>query len=106
MALDLTFYEAVPVAGQSENARGHGSIKLQRPWPISIQKIDSGRENAFKFYIISMQPDEIVHVMMPKSATLRRLSDGQRTQVNLTVTQLGGETPLMLWPYLKPKPSP
>jgi hypothetical protein len=106
MALDLTFYEAVPVAGQSENTRGHGPIKLQRPWPISIQKIDSGRENAFKFYVFSMLPDEIVHVTMPKSATLRRLSDGQRTDVNLTVTQLGGETPLMLWPHIRPKPSP
>jgi hypothetical protein len=106
MALDLTFYAAVPVPGQSENTRGHGPIKLQRPWPISIQTIDVGRENSFKFYIISMLPDEIVHVMMPKSATLRRLSDGQRTQVNLTVTQLGGETPLMLWPYFRPKPTP
>jgi hypothetical protein len=106
MTLNLTFYAAVPVAGQSENTRGHGPIKLQRPWPISIQKIDSGRENAFKFYIISMQSDEIVHVMMPKSTTLRRLSDGQKTQVNLTITQLGGETPLMLWPNFRRKVSP
>lgn len=105
MALDLTFYEVVPAPGQSENAIAHGNAKLHRPWNISVQTIDSGRENAFKFYIINQQSDNIVHVSMPKSATLRLLGDGQRITANLTVTQLGGEYSLVLWPQRIPKPS-
>jgi hypothetical protein len=102
MALDLTFYEAVPVPGQSENARGHGNVKLHRPWLISIQKIDAGRENAFKFYLVNNQDNLFVHVLMPRVATLRLLDEQQRMQVNLTVTEMGGEYPLLFGPHFIP----
>jgi hypothetical protein len=105
MALDLIFYEAIPVPGQKD-AKGQGKIKLHREWNVLIQKIDSGRENSFKFYILNHQPDLFVHVLMPKTATLRLLGAEQRIQTNLTVAEPGRIQPLFFSPHLNPEPAP
>lgn len=105
MALDLKFYEAVRVSGQSEDTRGHGNLKLHRSWDIAIQKIDVGRENSYKFFMINNQDDLFVHVLMPQIATLRLLGEDKNIQTRLTVAELGRDYPLTFGPNFIPKPS-
>jgi hypothetical protein len=106
IALDLTFYEAIKVPGQSENARGQGRVRLHRQWGIPVQKIDVGKENSFKFYIYNSQSDLFVHVLLPRTATLRGLSQNERTEVNLVVPELGSSYPLFFDPHTIPTASP
>jgi hypothetical protein len=64
---------------------------------------DIGPQNAFIFCILNSLEDLIVNVLIPKVGVARQLGEDKRHEVNLTVTQLGGELPLQLWPNLKPQ---
>jgi hypothetical protein len=97
MILDLSFYEAVPPPNQP-NAKTYGSLQLCRGWLIEASKIDVGHGSAFVFYIYNNLTDKIVNVLIPKTGTLCQLGEKQRREVGLTVTQLGGEVPLQVWP--------
>jgi hypothetical protein len=101
MILDLSFYEAAPVPNQP-NAKTYGNLKLHRGWIIQAPKIDAGHGNAFVFYVYNYLPDQIVNVLIPKSGTLRQLGDDQKKEATLTLSQLGGEMPLQLWPNSNP----
>jgi hypothetical protein len=102
MILDLSFFEAITPDNQP-NAKTYGSLQLHRGWSVSASKIDVGHESAFVFYIFNGLPDKIVNVLMPKIGNARQLGDVASREVTLTVTQLGGEMPLQLWPKLKPQ---
>jgi hypothetical protein len=102
MTLDLSFYEAVIPSDQT-NSKTYGKLKLHRGWLVPVPKIDSSHLNAFVFYIFNGLEDMIVNVLIPKVGVARQLGDDKRHEVNLTVTQLGGELPLQLWPNLKPQ---
>jgi hypothetical protein len=102
MTLDLSFYEAVAPNNQP-NSKTYGKLKLHRGWLVPVSKIDIGPQNAFIFYILNSLEDLIVNVLIPKVGVARQLGEDKRHEVNLTVTQLGGELPLQLWPNLKPQ---
>jgi hypothetical protein len=98
MLLDLTFFEAVDVPDQS-NSKRQGSVKLRRDWRIDVPKIDVGTANAFVFYIFNNQADQFVNVLIPKTATMRRLGETEPRVIDLTVPSTGGKVPLMFYPH-------
>ena len=97
MLLDLTFFEAVDVPNQP-NAKAHGAIKLKRDWRIDVPKIDIGATNAFVFYIFNNETDQFVHVLMPKTATARKLGNKEMVTIDLTVPNVGSVVPLPFGP--------
>ena len=91
MLLDLSFYELTPTPNQN-NSISIGGLRLRRPWIVSAQKIDVGPANSFEFYIYNSTTDYVVHVLMPKTALLRRLGESE-AQVALDVA---------LWEVISP----
>lgn len=95
--LQLIFIKADEVPNQP-TARKEGAITLAREWRIDAPKIDVGVTNAFVFYIFNGEADLFVHVLMPKTATMRLLGETKTQIVSLTVPQIGGAIPLQFGP--------
>jgi hypothetical protein len=100
LALDLTFYDAVPAQNQP-NEIAIGPQILQRPWLIEVQKIDISPHNSFSFYIYNGTENMVVRVLLPKTAKLRHLGEITRETVALDASQLGGDIPILFWPIKK-----
>lgn len=76
VAVDIvyTLVRPVPVPEQ-KNAFKQGEVTLQRRWPISIAKIDSGPREPFTFYVHNCCLDRFVYVKFPATAKARRGSE-------------------------------
>lgn len=92
----ITNYSAVPVSNvtldllvcfleaikQNDNTTHSGGIKLERGWPITVPKIDVGKDNPFVFYIYNTSP-YFAFVSPPEYVVLRRIGETERRTVPL-----------------------
>jgi hypothetical protein len=73
-----------------------GEVVSSRDWPISMTKIDAGKDSPFSFYIYNQSP-HYVRVFFPQSATFLRAGEEARQETRFLPPRLQG---IMLPPPL------
>lgn len=96
MSFMMTFRKPLEVPGQP-NALKQGEVTLDRPWPITIAKIDRGPESPFTFYVWNCCVDRFVKVRALPEAVAQG-NGPMRLEVRQSATNLYQEVnPTSLW---------
>ncbi len=81
LTLHLTFWKVIKDPKQPGVSRS-GDVSLSRDWPIAIQKIDTGPDHPFIFYIYN-QSDQVAQVSFPEFVTAQIGDNVERQTIRL-----------------------
>lgn len=98
---DVSFVEVLDVPDQ--HAIKSGAVIKHTPWPLTIPKIDAGKDNAFELYLYNTSPNFVRFAISPQAAATSLTGAKLSLRVSKSALPYGMMTPHKETPPLKKK---